>query len=245
MGRSIAAGWCGSQDLRYVPRIISAAPERDPRNHLLQHTEFSGGSTNCPYHRWAQRNPGTHSVWGLLPWPSTLPALPTEVMDSNSYVEKTSRVASAFLTKPWQIYWIWDQLQACLKKRKVAQGNCSKCPTELRPDLPSRTSCAVLHVYEPRLPTAKATNSGHHPDPSSHTPHPILSAFPAEHAQKLPLAPWPPAPCRPELPSSLTRAGTAAEQRTPAPAPATPALVLNTAGDSASQSDTPRLCSQS
>ena len=37
------------------------------------------------------------------------------------------------------------------------------------------------------------------PDSSSHTPHPILSAFTAKHAQKLPLASRPPAPCRPEL----------------------------------------------
>ena len=124
---------------RYLPRRVPAAPERDPRNHLLQSREISGSSTNCPDCCWAQRSPGTHPAWGLLPRPSTPPALPTQVMGSNSYAEKASRVASAFLTKPWQIHQIWDQLQTCSEKRKIAQGNCA---TELRPDLPSRTSCA-------------------------------------------------------------------------------------------------------
>ena len=136
-------------------------------------------------------------------------------------------MASEFLTKPGQIYWIWDQLQAAQRSERLPKGtaqNAQQSSGLIFPHEPPVQSSTFMSpaFQRPRPQTVDTT-----PDPSSHTPHPILSAFPAEHAQKLPLVPWPPALCRPELPSSLTRAGTA-RNRGPLRLPQPPQRLFST-----------------
>lgn len=99
----------------------------------------------------------------------------------------------------WPNWWLHSMLgwaSRPLREVKHDQENWVKCPPSQGPghDLPPQTffTQSSLSVHDNALlPTAEAKHNGCHLWLFSafHTPHPILSAFLAKHAQKL--SPWP------------------------------------------------------